>query len=379
MPRLEARRLVKRFGRRVVVKGVDIRVASGEIVGLLGPKRRRQNDLFPDDRRAASSRPRARSFSTSRDVTRLPSDQRALAGLTYLPQENSVFLKATVIDNLRLGLELQPLSKAEREENGPGAARGIRPGRSGRTGGRQPLGRRTATAGNLPGPDPPTEVSSARRAVHRDRSADHPRDPENPPPPQDPGHRHSALGSQRPRHVSDRRPGLYHRRRGDPGHRHPRPAGRQRERPGAVSGNGIPFRRRTQTRFRSASRNFKNHRPSRPRAGELPFSRNSAALRKNARRLITRIRVRHPNYPQVGREDKRNYSAVFPSFGVTSRPPGVSPGKRGRERDRWSTGRRTIRPEGRPRRPPSPELERTGIRRPSPSPDPEEGHDQEVE
>jgi len=115
MSRLEARRLVKRFGRRVVVNGVDLALDSGEIVGLLGRNGAGKTTCFqmivgllhPDG---------GGVFLDGRDVTSLPSDRRARAGLTYLPQENSVFLKASVIDNLRLGLELQPLSSAERKK-----------------------------------------------------------------------------------------------------------------------------------------------------------------------------------------------------------------------------------------------------------------------
>jgi len=115
MALLEARRLVKRFGRRVVVKGVDIRIASGEIIGLLGRNGAGKTTCFqmivgllhPDE---------GGVFLDDREVTSLPSDRRARAGLAYLPQENSIFLKASVIDNLRLGLELGPLPKVEREK-----------------------------------------------------------------------------------------------------------------------------------------------------------------------------------------------------------------------------------------------------------------------
>ncbi|MBN1938379.1 MAG: ATP-binding cassette domain-containing protein, partial [Candidatus Aminicenantes bacterium] len=115
MARLEARRLVKRFGRRTVVKGIDLILSSGEIVGLLGRNGAGKTTCFqmivgllhPDG---------GGVFLDDREITALPSDRRARAGLAYLPQENSVFLKATVTENLRLGLELQPVSKAERED-----------------------------------------------------------------------------------------------------------------------------------------------------------------------------------------------------------------------------------------------------------------------
>jgi len=115
MPVLEGRRLVKRFGRRVVVRGVDLRVSGGEIVGLLGRNGAGKTTCFqmivgllhPDE---------GGVYLDDREVTALPTDRRARAGLAYLPQENSVFLKATVIDNLRLGLELGPLAETEREK-----------------------------------------------------------------------------------------------------------------------------------------------------------------------------------------------------------------------------------------------------------------------
>jgi lipopolysaccharide export system ATP-binding protein len=51
-----------------------------------------------------------------RDISALPTDKRARRGLTYLPQEHSVFLKATTEENLRLSLELQPYGRRQRED-----------------------------------------------------------------------------------------------------------------------------------------------------------------------------------------------------------------------------------------------------------------------
>ncbi len=114
MSRLEARRLVKRYGRRIVVKGVDAVFESGEIVGLLGRNGAGKTTFF--QMIVGLLRPDAGAvYLDGENMTSLPTDRRARAGLTYLPQENSVFLKASVIDNLRLGLELQPLSRSERE------------------------------------------------------------------------------------------------------------------------------------------------------------------------------------------------------------------------------------------------------------------------
>jgi lipopolysaccharide export system ATP-binding protein len=69
------------------------------IVGLVKPDR---GSIFLDDR----------------DISRCPTTERARAGLTYLPQENSVFLKASVADNLRLILELLPYGEQERKRLG---------------------------------------------------------------------------------------------------------------------------------------------------------------------------------------------------------------------------------------------------------------------
>jgi lipopolysaccharide export system ATP-binding protein len=115
MSRLEAKNLVKSYGSRVVVKNVDIRIQSGEIVGLLGRNGAGKTTIFqmivglvkPDS---------GHIFLDDQEISQAPTNKRALTGLTYLPQENSVFLKLSVENNLRLALELQPHSKEEREK-----------------------------------------------------------------------------------------------------------------------------------------------------------------------------------------------------------------------------------------------------------------------
>jgi lipopolysaccharide export system ATP-binding protein len=114
MSLIEAKRLVKSYGSRTVVKGVDVIVRSGEIIGLLGRNGAGKTTIFqmivglikPDG---------GTIFLDGRDISRAPTHARAAAGLTYLPQENSVFLKATVRDNLILSLELMPYTKEERK------------------------------------------------------------------------------------------------------------------------------------------------------------------------------------------------------------------------------------------------------------------------
>ncbi len=112
---LRAEKLTKSYNHRVVVKEVDIEVRSGEIIGLLGRNGAGKTTTFqmivglikPD---------RGKIFLDKQDISKYTSPDRATAGITYLPQEHSVFLKASVMNNLMLILELQPLEKKEQEE-----------------------------------------------------------------------------------------------------------------------------------------------------------------------------------------------------------------------------------------------------------------------
>jgi len=115
MPVLEAKNLVKSFGPRTVVKGASVTVRSGEIVGLLGRNGAGKTTIF--QMVVGLLRPDQGAVTLDgRDITRVPTHERARAGLTYLPQENSVFLRATVADNLKLALELQPVPRGVRKK-----------------------------------------------------------------------------------------------------------------------------------------------------------------------------------------------------------------------------------------------------------------------
>lgn len=112
---LRAEQLTKSFNQRVVVKGVDIEVRSGEIIGLLGRNGAGKTTTF--QMIVGLIRPeRGDIFLDDKNISRYSSPERAAAGITYLPQEHSVFLKASVMNNLMLILELQPLKKKERDE-----------------------------------------------------------------------------------------------------------------------------------------------------------------------------------------------------------------------------------------------------------------------
>jgi len=112
---LYTEQLAKGFNGRMVVKGVDLEVSSGEVVGLLGPNGAGKTTTFymvvglcrPDS---------GRVFLDGEQITELPMYQRARRGISYLPQEPSVFRRLTVRDNLLAVLETMPLAPNRRRE-----------------------------------------------------------------------------------------------------------------------------------------------------------------------------------------------------------------------------------------------------------------------
>lgn len=112
---LTTRGLVKSFGKRVVVNGVDLAVSSGEVVGLLGPNGAGKTTTFymvvglcrPDS---------GEVFLAGEPISELPMYQRARKGISYLPQEPSVFRKLTVEENLLAVLETLDLTRSQRLE-----------------------------------------------------------------------------------------------------------------------------------------------------------------------------------------------------------------------------------------------------------------------
>lgn len=111
--RLAAQGLRKRYGRRDVVRGVDLVLGRGEIVALFGPNGAGKTTTFY--MLVGFVRPNGgRILLRGEDVTRLPMHKRARLGLGYLPQEPSAFRRMTVLENLLAILEHQPLPKKER-------------------------------------------------------------------------------------------------------------------------------------------------------------------------------------------------------------------------------------------------------------------------
>jgi lipopolysaccharide export system ATP-binding protein len=113
-PALQGNGLIKRYGGRAVVDNVEVRVEKGEVVGLLGPNGAGKTTTFymlvgllrPDGGRITLG---------ADDITGLPLYQRARRGISYLPQEPSVFRKLTVEQNLLAVLETLPLTAEERQ------------------------------------------------------------------------------------------------------------------------------------------------------------------------------------------------------------------------------------------------------------------------
>jgi len=115
--------LRKQYGRRIVVDDVALTFRTGEVVGLLGPNGAGKTTTFymivglvrPDEGHIT-----LRTSPTEvADITALPIELRARLGIGYLAQENSVFRKLTVADNLRLVWEMYGLSQAEQERRLP--------------------------------------------------------------------------------------------------------------------------------------------------------------------------------------------------------------------------------------------------------------------
>ena len=104
--RLEAIGLEKSYGARKVVKDVHLGVDSGEVVGLLGPNGAGKTTSFYMI--VGLVRADAGSISIEgQRIERLPIHQRSRLGLSYLPQEASIFRKLNVEENIRAVLELQ--------------------------------------------------------------------------------------------------------------------------------------------------------------------------------------------------------------------------------------------------------------------------------
>jgi len=111
---LEAKELSKYYGSRHVLRNLSISVSTGEIVGLLGPNGAGKTTTFysivgllhPDE---------GKILLDNEDITKFPMYRRSQMGISYLPQEPSIFRKLTVEDNIRAVLEIKGLARSDIE------------------------------------------------------------------------------------------------------------------------------------------------------------------------------------------------------------------------------------------------------------------------
>ncbi len=114
MRTLEVKGLYKSYGQKIVLRNIDLNVSTAEIVGLLGPNGAGKTTTFysilglihPD---------KGSILLDNEDISTLPMYKRALRGISYLPQEPSIFRKLSVEDNLKAVLEIAGLQKDEIE------------------------------------------------------------------------------------------------------------------------------------------------------------------------------------------------------------------------------------------------------------------------
>ncbi len=112
---LKAENLIKIYGGKPVVNGLNLQVGKGEVVGLLGPNGAGKTTAFymtiglikPDS---------GKVFFNGQDVTRMPIHERAKMGMGYLAQEPSVFRHLTVEENILCILETLNISQEERKK-----------------------------------------------------------------------------------------------------------------------------------------------------------------------------------------------------------------------------------------------------------------------
>ncbi len=113
--KLSTHNLKKRYKKRTVVEDVSLEVGSGEVVGLLGPNGAGKTTCFYMVVGLVAC-DGGDVYLNDKKITHLPIHQRAKLGVSYLPQEASVFRKLTVIENIKAVLELRKQPREEVEQ-----------------------------------------------------------------------------------------------------------------------------------------------------------------------------------------------------------------------------------------------------------------------
>ncbi len=112
---LLAKNLGKSYGKKVVIRDVDLKIAQGEVVGLLGPNGAGKTTCFYMIVGLVEVGSGS-IFFDSVDITHMPMYQRARLGISYLPQEASIFRGLTVEENIYAVLEIAEASKIKRKQ-----------------------------------------------------------------------------------------------------------------------------------------------------------------------------------------------------------------------------------------------------------------------
>ena len=169
MRKLQTCEISKSYNRRKVVDDVSVLVEQGEVVGLLGPNGAGKTTSFhmivglmsPDS---------GKVLLDEEEITSLPMYQRARKGISYLPQEPSVFRKLTVEENLLAILETLASERAGRAGSACTASSSSSAWRRFAQQELHAVGRGAAAGGDRPVAGDRADVPPAGRAVQRDRS-----------------------------------------------------------------------------------------------------------------------------------------------------------------------------------------------------------------
>ena len=113
--KIQAKNLVKIYGRRKVVDGLSMEMSQGEVVGILGPNGAGKTTTFYMILGLAKPN-RGKVLLNGRDITHQPMYRRARLGLGYLAQAPSIFAKLSVRDNIMAILQTLKISRQERKE-----------------------------------------------------------------------------------------------------------------------------------------------------------------------------------------------------------------------------------------------------------------------
>ncbi|MFM8840174.1 MAG: LPS export ABC transporter ATP-binding protein [bacterium] len=112
---IKAEHLIKRYSKRTVVNDVSLELKQGEIVGLLGPNGAGKTTSFY--MMVGMVKPSGgKVFLNERNITSMAMYRRARLGVSYLPQEASIFRKMSVENNILAILQLQSMKRSERKE-----------------------------------------------------------------------------------------------------------------------------------------------------------------------------------------------------------------------------------------------------------------------